>query len=43
MSIEWLEAVDQALVSEVQLADGWHTIDVPSFTVSPTGRFVLLR
>ena len=20
---------------EVQLADGWHTIDVPSFTVSP--------
>ena len=35
MSIEWLAAIDQALVSEVQLADGWHTIDVPSFTGSP--------
>jgi hypothetical protein len=35
MSIEWLAAIDQGSVSEVQLADGWHTIDVPSFTVSP--------
>lgn len=35
MSIEWLVAIDEAKVSEVQLADGWHTIAVPSFTVSP--------
>jgi hypothetical protein len=35
MSIEWLTSIDQGLVSEVQLADGWHTIDVPSFIVSP--------
>ena len=35
MSNEWLAAIGQALVSEVQLAAGWHTIDVPSFTVSP--------
>jgi hypothetical protein len=36
MSIEWLAAIDEAKVSEVQLEDGWHTIDVPSFTVSRT-------
>ncbi len=36
MSIEWLTAIDEALVSEVQLADGWHKIDVPSFIVSPS-------
>jgi hypothetical protein len=35
MSIEWLTSIDQGSVSEVQLADGWHTIDVPSFIVSP--------
>ncbi len=35
MSIEWLAAIDEPLVSEVQLADGWHTIVVSSFTVSP--------
>jgi hypothetical protein len=35
MSIEWIASIDQDLVSEVQLADGWHTIDVPSFIVSP--------
>ncbi len=35
MSIEWLVSIDEAHVSEVQLADGWHTIDVPSFTISP--------
>ena len=35
MSIEWLAAIDQDQVSEVQLTDGWHTIAVPSFTVSP--------
>ena len=34
MSIEWLTAIDEAEVSEVQLADGWHLIDVPSFVVS---------
>lgn len=34
MSIEWLAAIDETKVSEVQLEDGWHTIDVPSFTVS---------
>jgi hypothetical protein len=33
MSIEWLAAIDEAKVSEVQLEDGWHSIDVPSFTV----------
>ena len=36
MSIEWLTAIDEAEVSEVQLADGWHSIDVPSFVVSPS-------
>jgi hypothetical protein len=36
MSTEWLLAIDQAQVSEVQLADGWHPIDVPSFIVSPS-------
>jgi hypothetical protein len=35
MSIEWIASIDQDLVSDVQLADGWHTIDVPSFIVSP--------
>ena len=34
MSIEWLTAIDEAQVCEVQLADGWHTIEVPSFVVS---------
>jgi hypothetical protein len=34
MSNEWLSAIDEANVSEVQLADGWHTIDLSSFTVS---------
>lgn len=34
MSIEWLTAIDEGQVSEVQLADGWHAIDVPSFVVS---------
>ena len=34
MSIEWLASIDEDHVSEVQLADGWHKIDVPSFTVS---------
>jgi hypothetical protein len=33
MSIEWLAAIDEAKVSEVQLDDGWHSIDVPSFTI----------
>jgi len=36
MSIEWLTAIDEAEVTEVQLADGWHLIDVPSFVVSPS-------
>lgn len=35
MSIEWLSNIDGVRVSEVLLADGWHSIDVPSFTVSP--------
>lgn len=35
MSIDWLSAIDEANVSEVQLSDGWHTIEVSSFTVSP--------
>jgi hypothetical protein len=34
MNIEWLAAIDEAKVSEVQLEDGWHTIVVPSFTIS---------
>ena len=34
MSIEWLTAIDQAQVCEVQLADGWHSIDMTSFIVS---------
>jgi hypothetical protein len=34
MSIEWLAAIDEANVSEVQLEDGWHAIDVPSFTIN---------
>ena len=33
MSIEWLAAIDEARVSEVQLEDGWHTIDVRTFAV----------
>ena len=33
MSNEWLAAIDEAKVSEVQLEDGWHTIDIPSFTI----------
>ena len=36
MSIEWLTAIDQAQVCEVQLADGWHSIDMTSFIVSPS-------
>ena len=36
MSIEWLAAIDEAQVSEVQLADGWHSIEVPSFIISPS-------
>ena len=36
MSIEWLTAIDVAQVSEVQLADGWHSIDATSFIVSPS-------
>jgi len=36
MNIEWLTAIDESQVSEVQLADGWHSIDVPSFIVSPS-------
>ena len=36
MSIEWLTAIDVAQVSEVQLADGWHSIDLTSFIVSPS-------
>lgn len=36
MSTEWLGNIDGARVSEVLLADGWHSIDVPSFTVSPS-------
>lgn len=36
MSIEWLTAIDEVQVSEVQLADGWHSIDVSSFIVSPS-------
>jgi hypothetical protein len=34
--VEWLKNIDGARVSEVLLADGWHSIDVPSFTVSPS-------
>lgn len=37
MSIGQLAAIDEARVSEVQLAADWHTIDVPSFAVSPEG------
>jgi hypothetical protein len=33
MSIEWLAAIDEARVSEVQLEDGWHTVEVRTFTV----------
>ncbi len=36
MSIEWLAAIDEAQVSEVQLADGWHSIEATSFIVSPS-------
>jgi hypothetical protein len=36
MSIDWLTAIDEAQVAEVQLADGWHSIDVTSFMVSPS-------
>jgi hypothetical protein len=36
MSIEWLASIDQDNVSEVQLADGWHTINISTFTVSPS-------
>ena len=36
MSIEWLTAIDDIQVSEVHLADGWHSIDVSSFIVSPS-------
>ena len=35
MSTEWLGNIDSGRVSEVLLVDGWHSIDVPSFTVSP--------
>jgi hypothetical protein len=35
MSTEWLGKIDGDQVSEVLLADGWHSIDVPSFTVNP--------
>ena len=34
MNIEWLAAIDEARVAEVQLEDGWHTIDVRSFTIN---------
>ena len=30
MSNEWLAAIGQALVSQVQLAARWHTIELPS-------------
>lgn len=32
--VGWLEKIDGARVSEVLLVDGWHSIEVPSFTVS---------
>jgi hypothetical protein len=34
MGTEWLANIDSGRVSEVLLADGWHSLDVPSFTVS---------
>ena len=36
MSIDWLTAIDEVQVSEVHLADGWHSIDASSFIVSPS-------
>ena len=35
MSTGWLGNIDSGRVSEVLLVDGWHSIDVPSFTVFP--------
>ena len=36
MSTGWLGNIDSDRVSEVLLVDGWHSIDVPSFTVNPS-------